>query len=76
MRYETYETRAPFSYRAVLITLTSHVVVIDFRQGRISTAEPAGARFGIPKQHAKFGLTSRHNQNFCDGDAVPMLDAA
>jgi hypothetical protein len=32
MRYETYETRARFSYRAVLITLTSHLVVIDFRQ--------------------------------------------
>ena len=27
------------SYRAVLITLTSHLVVIDFRQGRLSTAE-------------------------------------
>jgi hypothetical protein len=39
MRYEIYETRARFSYRAVLITLTSHLVVIDFRQGRISTAE-------------------------------------
>src|SRR5580700_272127 len=39
MRYETYETRARFSYRPVLITLTSHLVVIDFRQGRISTAE-------------------------------------
>ena len=34
-----YETGARFSYRAVLITLPSHLVVIDFRQGRLSTAE-------------------------------------
>jgi hypothetical protein len=39
MRYEIYETKARFSYRAVLITLTSHLVVIDFRQGRLSTTE-------------------------------------
>ena len=54
MRYETYETRARFSYRAVLITLTSHLVVIDFRQGRLSTAEQANAFIdlglsGIPR---------------------------
>ena len=54
MRYETYETRAHFSYRAVLITLTSHLVVIDFREGRLSTAENRHAfidlRFnGIPR---------------------------
>src|SRR5580704_5123191 len=45
MRYETYETRARFSYRPVLITLTSHLVVIDFRQGRISTAENSLSAF-------------------------------
>src|SRR6266851_939689 len=48
MRYETYETRARFSYRAVLITLTSHLVVIDFRQGRLSTAE-TGQRVHRPR---------------------------
>jgi hypothetical protein len=31
--------RARFSYHALLITVTSHLVVIDFRQGGISTAE-------------------------------------
>ena len=43
MRYETYETREPSSYRAALITLTSPLVVIDFRQERISTAENSQA---------------------------------
>src|SRR6202022_4600257 len=55
MRDETYETRVRFSYRPVLITLTSHLVVIDFRQGRISTAENRPNAFidlglsGIPR---------------------------
>jgi hypothetical protein len=46
MRYETYVTRARFSYRPVLITLTSHLVVIDFRQAKISTAEQRAHRAG------------------------------
>src|ERR1700693_4005055 len=59
MRYETYGTRARFSYRAVLIILTSHLVVIDFRQGRLSTAE------NRPTRSLTFAQPAHPNWNAC-----------